>query len=44
LAVRAWNMIGGFDWQGIEWVAGYFGIEDVDQLIIDLMAIRDHGR
>jgi len=39
--VRAWNILGGMDWQGIEPVSELLGIEDVDMLIVQLSAIRD---
>lgn len=41
----AWNLIGGFDWQGIEWAARHLGVTDYDELVTDLIMIRDaqHG-
>lgn len=44
LAVKAWNLLGGLDWQGIEAVAELLGIEDVDMLIHQLAALRDYQR
>ena len=42
LAVRAWNLMGGLDWGGIETVAEMLGIKDIEALIADLATIRDH--
>jgi len=41
LSRRAWNILGGMHWEGIEAVAEMLGIEDVEQLILDLATIRD---
>lgn len=40
----AWNLLGGMDWQGVEWAARHLGLTDIDQLIIDLLTIRDNMR
>lgn len=44
LPVTAWNLLGGMDWNGVEWVAHYLGIDDTDQLILDLLTIRDNQK
>jgi hypothetical protein len=41
LAIEAWNMLGGLDWSGLEMVADILGIDDIELLIGQLMAIRD---
>lgn len=41
LSRRAWNLLGGMNWEGIEVVAEVLGIEDVEQLVFDLATIRD---
>lgn len=42
--MTAWNLLGGMDWNGVEWVAHYLGIDDTDQLILDLLTIRDNQK
>jgi len=42
LAVRAWNMLGGLEWNGIETVTEVLGIEDVETLIVQLALLRDN--
>jgi hypothetical protein len=38
-----WNAIGGvIDWQGLPVVAELFGITDIEQLIFDLITIREN--
>lgn len=44
LAIRAWNLMGGLDWAGLETIADMLGIDDVEGLIVRLAAIRDHQR
>jgi hypothetical protein len=41
LSRRAWNLLGGMHWEGVEAVAEVLGIEDVERLILDLVTIRD---
>lgn len=40
-AIRAWNLLGGMDWAGMETVAEMLGITDIDALIVRLATIRD---
>jgi hypothetical protein len=42
LSVAAWNLLGGLDWNGLPVVAEMLGIEDVDQLVRDLVTIRQY--
>ena len=42
IAVKAWNMMGGIDWTAMPVVAEYYGVQDVELLIDELIAIRDH--
>lgn len=42
MSIRAWNMLGGLDWSGIEKVASLLGIPDTESLILDLITIRDN--
>lgn len=50
LAVRAWNLLGGMDWAGIETVCELLGVDDPDTLIAQLVLLRNnpdllgHGR
>lgn len=37
-------MGGEIDWQALDWVIGYLGIEDIDALILDMIVIRDWQR
>lgn len=42
-AVQAWNQLGGeLEWQGVPFVVEMIGIRDVEILIAQLTAIRDH--
>lgn len=41
LAVQAWNLMGGLDWNALPVVAEMLGIDDVDALIRDLITIRN---
>lgn len=41
LAVRAWNMLGGLDWAGLDQVAEILGIEDKEALVNQLVVIRE---
>lgn len=46
LAIRAWNLLadgnGGVHWQGLEIVACWLGIADIDGLLTRLEAIKTH--
>lgn len=44
LAVRAWNLLGGLDWSGVELVADMLGYDDAELLAEQLAAIRDSMR
>lgn len=39
--MRAWNMMGGLDWTALPIVAELLGVEDLDLLVSQLVAIRD---
>lgn len=42
-AVKAWNLMGcRLDWAALPIVAELFGIDDVETLITQLVALRDH--
>lgn len=34
--------MGGLDWQALPLVAELIGVEDIEQLVADLVVIRDH--
>jgi len=40
--VQAWNMLGGLEWSGVEIVAEVLGVEDIETLIAQLVALRDN--
>jgi hypothetical protein len=42
VAISAWNLCGGMDWNAIPFVADMLGIRDVEGLIYQMSAIRDH--
>lgn len=46
LAIRAWNLLadgnGGVHWQGLELVAGWLGITDLEGLMTRLEIIKGH--
>jgi len=43
IAVEVWNLMGGqIDWSAVPVVVPLFGIEDVELLISQLLAIRRH--
>jgi len=44
LAVRAWNLLGGLDWSGVDYVAGLLGYDDAELLVLQLEMIRDSRR
>lgn len=43
LAVAAWNLLGGMEWEGVEVAAAIYGVEDVDLWLHELAAIRNHS-
>ncbi len=44
LAVRAWNLLGGVEWAGIELVAETLGYTDLELLMHQLVVIRERQR
>ena len=44
LAIRAWNLCGGMEWEAIPIVADILGVRDVERLIYQMTIIRDHQR
>ena len=42
IAVKAWNLMGGIDWNALPVVSEYYGIQDVELFIDELVVIRDH--
>lgn len=40
-AIRAWNLLGGLEWAGLDAVAEILGITDIEALVVQLVAIRD---
>jgi len=45
MALEAWRLLGGMDWQGIPWVVRHLGVPDEDELTLDLIELRNrlHG-
>jgi len=41
LAVEAWNLMGGLDWGALPVVCAMIGVEDPENLIRQLVVIRD---
>lgn len=41
-AIDVWNMIGGLNYPALPLAVEYYGISDVEMLLAELMAIRDH--
>lgn len=41
MAMRAWNLMGGLDWAALPLVADLLGVEDVERMVPELVAIRD---
>jgi hypothetical protein len=41
LAIQAWNLMGGMDWDGLPIVAELLGVDDIEQLVRQLVLIRD---
>lgn len=44
LAVRAWNMMAGLDWNALPVVCELIGVDDVEALLWQLLLIRDRLR
>ena len=44
LSIRAWNIMGGFDWAALPVIAEMLGIGDIETLVLQLVAIRDAQR
>ena len=44
LSIRAWNIMGGIDWAALPVIAEMLGIDDIDTLVLQLVAIRDAQR
>ena len=44
LAIAAWNLMGGLDWNALPIVVEMLGIADVDQLIRHLAALREYQK
>ena len=42
MAHRAWNMMGGLDWAALPVVAEVLGVQDIELLLIELIAIREY--
>lgn len=42
--MQAWNLMGGLDWAALDTVCELYGIEDVENFIHQLAAIRDNFR
>lgn len=41
VAVQAWNMMGGLDWNALPVIADLLGVEDMELLINQLVVIRN---
>ena len=44
LSIRAWNIMGGIDWAALPVIAEMLGIDDIEALVLQLVAIRDAQR
>jgi len=42
LALKAWNMMRGLDWVALPTVAEIIGLADIELLVAQLCALRDH--
>ena len=42
MAIAAWNMMGGLSWEALPVIIEYFGVQDPEILIDELIAIRTH--
>ena len=43
IALRCWNTMQGIDWDALEIIAEYYGVQDINLLIHQLITIRDHA-
>ena len=43
VSLRAWNLAGGMDWDGLDVAIDLLGIKDIEALLFDLQIIRDHA-
>lgn len=41
LAIRAWNVMGGLDFNALEFVVEMLGVRDPEALVLQLIVIRD---
>ena len=44
LSIHAWNIMGGIDWAALPVIAEMLGIDDIETLVLQLVAIRDAQR
>ena len=44
LSISAWNIMGGIDWAALPVIAEMLGIDDIETLVLQLVAIRDAQR
>jgi hypothetical protein len=42
MAIRAWNMLGGLEWAGLDTVCDVLGITDPELLIAQLVTMRNN--
>jgi hypothetical protein len=42
LGIRAWNMLGGLDWAGLDTVLDVLGIDEPEILIAQLVVLRSN--
>lgn len=42
--MQAWNIMGGLDWQALPIVVDMLGISDPEDLIMQLVTVREHAR
>lgn len=42
--MQAWNIMGGIDWQALPIVVDMLGISDPENLIYQLVTLREHQR
>ncbi len=43
LALKLWNIMSGIDWDALPLLCELYGVEDLELLIAQLVAIREHG-
>jgi hypothetical protein len=44
IAVKAWNIMGGLDWNALPIVFEILGVDDPETVINQLVTIRENGR